>query len=129
MKYLSVEEVLRLHEKIIENVGGEARLSDRARLEASVHQIRQTAEGEDLYSGLEEKAAALCYFLVMNHPFTDGNKRIGHAAMELFLRMNGKEISAEVDEQEHLMFDLAAGKIEREEFTEWVREHVTDVRE
>jgi len=127
MRYLSVEEVLHLHQKIIDEIGGKARLIDRGRLESSIQQIRQSAEGKDLYPNLEEKAAALCYFLVLNHPFSDGNKRIGHAAMELFLNLNGKEIEADVEEQEKIMFDLAAGKLEQEKFFDWVRSHVTDL--
>lgn len=113
MRYLSVEDVIRLHRKIIEEIGGEAQLLDRDRLESSVHQIRQTAGGKDLYPNIEEKAAALCFFLVKNHAFEDGNKRIGHAATEVFLRLNGKEFEAEVDEQERVMFDLQRAKYQK----------------
>ncbi len=126
MRYLSVDEVLLLHKKIIDEIGGEARLLDRGALESSVRQIRQTAEGEDLYPDLEGKAAALCFFLVKNHPFEDGNKRIGHAAMEVFLNLNGKGFDAAVDEQEAVMFGLAAGEIKQEEFFEWVRDHTVE---
>ena len=56
--------------------------------------------GAELYPTLAEKAAALCFSLVMNHPFVDGNKRIGHAAMETFLVMNGFEMNADVDDSE-----------------------------
>lgn len=126
MRYLSVDEVIRLHEKIIEEIGGEAQLLYRDRLESSVKQVRQTVDGDDLYSDLEEKAAALCFFLVKNHAFADGNKRIGHAAMELFLHLNGKEFKADVDEQEEIMFGLAAGDVEKDEFFDWVRSHITE---
>ncbi len=61
----------------------------------------------------------------MNHPFIDGNKRIGHAAMETFLILNGSEIDADVDEQERLILDLAAGKLTREELTSWLNDHIT----
>ena len=70
------------------------------------------------------KAAALAYSLVTGHPFVDGNKRMGHAAMETFLVPNGHEIEASVDEQETLFLRLAAGKIEREALTTWIGEHV-----
>jgi prophage maintenance system killer protein len=56
-----------------------------------------------------EKAAALCFSLVENHPFVDGNKRLGHAAMETFVILNGAELDAGVDDQERVMLDLAAG--------------------
>jgi len=68
-----------------------------------------TLAGSDLYPTLAEKAAALCFSLVGNHPFVDGNKRVGHATMETFLVLNGTEIDASVGEQERVMLDLAAG--------------------
>ena len=61
----------------------------------------------------------------MNHPFIDGNKRTGHAAMETLLVLNGSEIDADVDEQERLILDLAAGKLTREELTSWLNDHIT----
>ena len=73
------------------------------------------------------KATALCFPLVMNHPFVDGNKRIGHAAMETFLVMNGYELAASVGDAEKVILTLAAGDLSREELLEWVtvgvREH------
>jgi death-on-curing protein len=62
----------------------------------------------------------------MNHPFVDGNKRIGHAAMEAFLVLNGFEIEATIDEQERVVLDLAAGPLGREPFTEWLRAHLVE---
>ncbi len=58
-----------------------------------------------------EKAAALCFSLVMNQPFLDGNKRVGHFAMETFLVLNGYEINAHVDEQEAIIMGVAAGEL------------------
>ena len=60
----------------------------------------------------------------MNHPFIDGNKRIGHAAMETLLVLNGFEIDAIVDEQERIILDLAAGELDRVEFTTWINNHI-----
>ena len=68
-----------------------------------------------------------CFFLVMNHLFVDGNKRIGHAAMETFLMLNGFEIEASVDEQEKIILDLAAGKLNREDFTAWLNDHIIQI--
>jgi death-on-curing protein len=70
------------------------------------------------------KAAALGFLLIMNHPFVDGNKRVGHAAMETFLMLNGYEIRAKVNEQEEVMLKVAAGEMERSELEEWLRMHV-----
>jgi death-on-curing protein len=86
-----------------------------------------TFGGQDLYPTLVEKAAALCFSLVLNPPFIDGNKRVGHFAMETFLVLNGQEIVADIDAQEQIILQLAAGQIEREEFTEWLRAHVANI--
>lgn len=69
----------------------------------------------DLHRTVLDKAAALCTSLVQNHPFVDGNKRVGHAAMATFLMLNGVEIEATIDEQERLILDLAAGHHSRED--------------
>jgi death-on-curing protein len=82
-----------------------------------------TFGGEDLYSSLFEKAAALGFSIIMNHPFVDGNKRTGHAATETFLVLNGMEINALVDEQEHVVLAIASGKMEREIFVEWLQQN------
>jgi death-on-curing protein len=78
----------------------------------------------DLYPTLVEKAAALCFSLVQNHPFVDGNKRVGHAAMETFLVLNGAEIDAAMGDQERVMLDLSAGRIDRRQLVEWLRQHL-----
>jgi len=87
-----------------------------------------TFDQEDLYPTVSEKAAALGFSLIQNHPFLDGNKRTAHATMETFLVLNGYEIIATVDDQEKIILDVAAGKIPREDFTSWLREHVVPFR-
>jgi death-on-curing protein len=91
----------------------------------TLNQSRFTFDKTDLYPDIVSKAAALCFSLVMNHPFVDGNKRVGHAAMEIFLVLNGFEIVADVSEQERLILDLAAGAISRQELAAWLGEHIT----
>lgn len=83
-----------------------------------------TFGGEDLYPTLVEKAAALGFSLIKNHPFVDGNKRVGHAALETYLVLNGYEIAAAVDEQEGVILRLSAGELDREAFTGWLRSRV-----
>jgi len=95
-----------------------------AALESALAQPRMTFAGEDLYPTVVEKAGALGYALIQNHPFVDGNKRTGHAAMEVFLVLNGYEMRAGVDEQEQIILQVAAGERNREAFTEWLRSHV-----
>jgi len=60
----------------------------------------------------------------MNHPFVDGNKRIGHAAMETFLLLNGCEIQCEIEKQERIIMQIASGDLERKEFASWLKKHV-----
>jgi len=62
--------------------------------------------------------------LVQGHPFVDGNKRVGHAAMETFLVLNGTEINASTDEQERLILDLTGGRLDRSGLTDWLRHHL-----
>lgn len=87
-----------------------------------------TFGGVDLHATIVDKAAALGFSLVANHPFVDGNKRIGHAAMEVFLVLNDHEIDASVDEQERLMLDVAAGVINRAQLAQWLGDHVRRTR-
>ena len=121
MRYLTLRELVALQQRIVAATGGAAGIRDLGALESAVAQPRASFGGEDLYPGVIEKAAALGFSLVMGHPFVDGNKRTGHAAMETFLVLNGYEVSAPVDEQEHVMLQLAAGDLLRDDFVEWVR--------
>jgi death on curing protein len=77
-----------------------------------------------LYPAVVDKAVALGYSVIQNHPFVDGNKRTGHAAMEVFLVLNGFEIQSSVDEQESIILQVAAGELDREAFTIWLRDHI-----
>jgi death-on-curing protein len=124
VRYLSVTEVLDLHRRLIEQSGGSPGLRDRGALVSAVRQPQMQFGGEELYSSLAEKAAALGFALIQNHPFVDGNKRTGHASMEVFLRLNGREIIASVDEQERLAINVADGTFSRDELAEWLSAHV-----
>jgi death-on-curing protein len=124
IRYLSLAEVTELHRRLLEATGGAAGIRDLASLEAAIAQPRMTFAGTDLYPTLAEKAAALCFALVRHHPFVDGNKRLGHAAMETFLVLNGAEVDAGLDDQERMMLDLAAGRVDRGQLVEWLRQHL-----
>ncbi len=124
MRYLSLAEVIELYGRVVDQSGGASGLRDTGRLESAVAQPRITYGGRDLYPSLIEKAGALCFFLVQNHPFVDGNKRLGHAAMEVFLILNGHEIRASVDEQESLILGVASGQVSKESLIEWLTQHV-----
>lgn len=120
MKFLSLFQILALHSQIIDSSGGSHGIRDIGALESALAQPQMTFGQKELYPTLQEKAAALAHSLAMNHPFVDGNKRVAHAAMEIFLLLNGYEIQASVDEQEDLFIQLASGKISREELSRWI---------
>jgi death-on-curing protein len=121
MRYLNLVEVLALHRQIIEQSKGAMGIRDLGSLESALAQPRMTFAGEDLYPTIVDKASALGFSIVMNHPFIDGNKRTGHATMETFLILNGLEINAYVDEQERVILALASGELERDAFTKWLQ--------
>jgi death-on-curing protein len=124
MRYLTLGEVVDLHRAVIEETGGASGIRDLGALESALAQPRASFGGVDLHASLADKAAALCFSLVNNHAFIDGNKRIGHAAAETFLILNGCEIDAPVDEQERLMLDLASGRLTREQRAAWLLAHL-----
>ena len=93
-------------------------------LESAIAQPRLTFDGADLYATLAEKAAILGFALIQGHPFSDGNKRIGHASMETFLALNDHDIVASVDEQVEVVLGVASGKIPLATFTRWVTKHI-----
>ena len=124
MIFLTVEQVLELHRLIIETTGGSNGLRDRNAFESAVAQPQMTFGGSELYPTLAEKAAALSFSLIQNHPFVDGNKRIGLAAAVALLRANGYDLSGSVDEQERVVLAVASGETSHAEWTDWVRNHV-----
>ena len=97
MRYLTLAEVLELHRLVVEQTGGSAAVRDLGALQSVVAQPRASFEGRDLYPSPEAKASALCFSIILGHPFIDGNKRTGHAALETFLVLNGLELEASVE--------------------------------
>jgi len=125
MRRVSFAEIVELHRRMLLQSRGAEGIRDPDALESAVAQPFQTFAGEDLYPSLEAKAATLGFFIIRNHPFVDGNKRVGHAALEVMLLMNGAELSATTDEQEQIVLAVASGAMSREQFSEWVATHVS----
>ena len=124
MKYLNVKQVLKIHARSIEKFGGDPTVRDLGMLESAVAQPRASFGGKRLYPKLADKAAALAFSLVMNHPFADGNKRTGYGAMMRFLSRNGHTISGPLAEHELAFLRLAAGELDREAFLLWIRDRM-----
>jgi death on curing protein len=121
--HLELDDIIKLQQLIIDQSGGSHGILDHGKLQSAVSQPKMTYAGIELYSALAEKAAAIGFSLTCNHAFIDGNKRIGHAAMELRLVINGYEIQCPVDEQEQVILQLASGELSREAFVAWVTAH------
>lgn len=124
MRYLTLAEVLEIYRRVMEQSGGMPGIRDIGALESAIAQPRMSFAGEDLYPTIVEKAAALGYSIIQNHPFADGNKRTGHAAMETFLLLNGFEIAADIVEQVDVILSVASGKAARTSLLGWLTRHV-----
>ncbi len=124
MKVLSQSQVLLLHKQLIKRYGGSEGLRDSGLLDAALNGPFQTFDNAELYPSLLEKAARLAYSLVCDHPFIDGNKRIGAHAMLVFLAINGVQLTYMDQEMIDLFLNLAAGKISSEDLLHWLQTHV-----
>jgi death-on-curing protein len=127
MRYLTLPEVLELHRRIIQQSGGASGVHNLNGLESALAQPRMTFDGQELYPTVADKASALGFSLLKNHPFVDGTKRTGHAAMEVFLVLNGFEIRSLVDEQEQVVLNVASSAWDRDAFTDWLRSHIASI--
>jgi death-on-curing protein len=124
VRYLTLSETLELHRRIIGQSGGALGVLNLGALESVLAQPRMTFGGTELHRNIADKAAALAFSLIQNHPFLDGNKRTGHAAMEVFLFLNGFEIQSSVDEQERIVLQVASGEMDRKAFTVWLGDNI-----
>ncbi len=127
MRYLTIAEVLETYQRVMQQSGGLVGIRDLGALESAIAQPYMTFGGNELYPSLTEKAAALGFSLIQNHPFADGNKRTGHAAMETFLILNNHSINASTQEQVEIILSVASSKLNREDFTEWLSEHIRSI--
>lgn len=129
MRYLTVAEIVYVHEAVIAASGGSSGILRPDGLDSAAAQPRMTFGVVDLYPTLAEKAAALGFSLIQNHSFVDGNKRIAHAAIEVFLLLNGSELKADVDDSEQMILAIASGCTERTAFATWLADHIVPSRE
>jgi death-on-curing protein len=123
-RFLSVDDVLALHAIAIEDQGGDPTLRDRALLESSIATPSQQFGGKFLHEDIPAMAAAYGFHICKNHAFVDGNKRAATAAMIAFLSDNGWSFDASADTAEPVILQLAAGSLEKSEFTDWARKQM-----
>ena len=123
MKKLSNKQIILLHQLLIEETGGLDGLRDEGLLDSAVHAPFQTFDGLDLYPSVHTKAARLAYTLIKNHPFIDGNKRIGILSMLTFLELNGVTVDCGNDDLIMLGQCLADGSMNDKQLEEWILSH------
>mgnify|MGYP002509632037 CR=1 FL=1 len=123
MIIFSKEQIKHLHRKLIQETGGIDGIRDERLLESAVAAPFQSFGGEELYPSVPRKAARLCYGLIRNHVFLDGNKRIGIYALLAFLEMNGIEVGCSDEELVALGLGIAEDKFEHEDIVRWIVEH------
>ena len=124
MIYLTREEILRFHERLIEQYGGSHGIRDEKLLDSALNIPFQSFGDFEFYPTVLEKAVRLCFGLVENHPFIDGNKRVGAMALLTTLNINNFSLCADSDELIEIVLSLSSGKIDYEDLLRWVRERI-----
>ncbi len=123
MKMLNKRQVLLLHEQLIAETGGSSGLRDEGLLESALSAPFQSFAGVDVYPSIQQKAARLGYGLVKNHPFVDGNKRIGAHAMLVFLSLNSIELDYVWNELVEIILQVASGETDCAGLLQWILLH------
>lgn len=120
---ITVEKAMELHGIMSKVTGGSAGVRDISLLESALYAAYQTFGGEELYKTVEEKAARLGFSLISNHPFVDGNKRIGMFVMIIFLLVNGVEINPTEAEVVKVGLSVAASEMSYSELLSWITDN------
>jgi len=119
VKYLTVEQILFIHSRLIGETGGSWALRDLGLLQSAVARPQASFEDQELYPTLFSKAAALMESIVRNHPFVDGNKRTGITSAAMFLALNGRRLTCSEAELERFTFQAAKGELTLDQMANW----------
>jgi death-on-curing protein len=123
-QFLTLEEVITLQQRLVETFGGSAGVRDIGLLQSALAMPTASVGGEFLHSTFAEMAAAYLFHLVKNHPFIDGNKRLGAAAARVFLLMNGAQFDPTEKEYGDLTLNVASGKLGKNDVITFLQQHV-----
>ena len=123
MIFFDYEQVIKLHSTLISKTGGIDGVRDDNLLDSALKTPFQTFGGKDLYPEILDKASQLCYSLIENHPFTDGNKRIGVHLTLLFLKRNNIELTYSQKELIEFGLSVAAGNMNKDDIKQWLINH------
>ena len=123
---ISVSEAILIQDILIEKFGGTRGIRDRGLLESALARPFQTFDNKDLYPTIVKKAAALIESILRNHPFVDGNKRIGYVLMRVFLLDNGFDLISSQDDKYNFVMEIASGSIDYDTICNWITDHIED---
>lgn len=121
--FLSLEDVLAIHHDAIEKFGGSHGIRDLNLLESAVYRPQSSFMGDDLYSTIFDKAAALMHSILMNHAFIDANKRTSVTATAYFLHLNGYELKMKQEEVVEFALKVESKKMDLDQISKWLKEH------
>lgn len=124
MNILTKQQILLLHTQLIRQSGGIDGVRDEGMLDSAISQPLQTFDNMELYPDIVDKAVRLGYGLITNHPFVDGNKRIGTHAMLVTLDINGIELQYQDEDMIQLILKIASGKADDRVLRTWVLAHI-----
>ena len=124
MIWITVDDVIAIHTRIIMATGGLDGIRDRAALESAIAVPRQSFDGKDLYPGDLEKIARLGYGLASNHAFLDGNKRIGAMLVQLVTKWNGYKLLLQEGELADMFIAIADGSASEQDLLSWLNKHI-----
>ncbi len=123
MLFLTVDDILESHQNQIDTYGGSHGIRDIGLLESAIAQPEASFGGQYLHADIFEMAAAYLFHLVMNHPFVDGNKRVGLETALIFLEINNENLNASDEELVDLVLKTTAGQVGKREIAEFFRSH------
>ena len=126
MVWITVEDAIKIHNRIIEATGGVDGLRDRAGLEAAVSAPLQSFGGVDLFPSKIEKIARVGFGLASNHAFIDGNKRIGAMMTQLMLKWNGYQLNLKQGELADMFIAIADEKKDDQDLLLWIQNHILE---
>jgi len=121
---LSKEQIILLHKQLIERYGGSHGIRDEGLLDSALNAPFQSFGGMDFFPTVVDKAVRLCAGLVQNHPFYDGNKRIGAMALLVMLGINQVHLQTNSAELTSVILDLASDRIDDDFLLSWVKERI-----
>jgi len=123
VNYLYPKQILYLYQQIAQQSGGTVGLRDEGLLDSAVYRPQASFGGKDLYPDLFSKVAVLGHSIIRNHPFVDGNKRVGFEAMRLMLRLNRYDLHASAGAKFDFVIRIAEGKLTEQGIADWLKSH------